>query len=303
MTSRKHSESVALLLALTLCLAACSKSEQVAQTSAASSPASPYIAMARSVIDVDGGLTLVKAERDGVIKQVNVEEGDIVKAGQVLAQMDDQQAQIAVEIAQAELDLANTQTKVLQEKLPAALQRAQRLLAAAKEGAATGQAADDARGEATLLSAEITAANANAGVIAKHLENARYEAERRTLRAPSSGRIVRRNAHIGDNVLAQSGIDLFQLLPNRPLIVRAELNETFVDKVHPDTQAEIVLDNDDSKTYSAHVIRLGLVFGPSKHNNDPEARPDERDIECVLQLENRKLRVGQRVLVRFKPST
>lgn len=301
MTSRRLIESIALLLTLLLCLNACSRSEQVAQASATTpSPPGPYIAMARGAVDVEGGLIRITAQRDGVIKQVNAEDGDIVKSGQVLALMDERQVQLAVGIAQAELDQANAQTKVLQAKLPAAQQRAQRLLAAAKEGAATGQAADDAKGEATLLAAEITAANASAAVTAKRLDNARYEAERRTLRAPSAGRIVRRNVHVGDSVLAQSATELFQLLPNRPLIVRAELNEAFVDKIHPDMQAEIVRDGDDSKTYSARVLRIGAVFGPSKYGDDPEARPDDRDVECVLQLQNRDLRVGQRVLVRFK---
>jgi RND family efflux transporter MFP subunit len=256
--------------------------------------------MARGSVDVEGGLIRITAERDGVIKQLKAEDGDIVKAGQVLALLDERQTQIAVSIARAELDQANAQTKVLQAKLPVARQRAQRLLAAANEGAATGQAADDAKGEATLLAAEITAANASAAVAAKRLDNARYEAERRTLRAPSAGRIVQRNVHVGDSVLAQSSTELFQLLPNHPLIVRAELNEAFVDKVYPDMQAEIVPDGDDSKIYSARVLRVGAVFGPSKHSDDPEARPDARAVECVLLLKDNELRIGQHVLVRFK---
>jgi macrolide-specific efflux system membrane fusion protein len=289
----------AMLLAL--CLSACSSSDHAGQANAATPPTtSPYMAMARGSVDVEGGLIRITAERDGVIKQVNAEDGDVVTAGQILAVMDERQAQIAVGIAQAELDQASAQTKVLLTKLPGAKQRAQRLLDAAKEGAATGQAADDAKDESTLLAAEINAAEATAAVAAKHLENARYEVERRTLRAPSAGRIVRRNVHIGDSILAQSATELFQLLPDRPLIVRAELNEAFVDKVHPDMQAEIVRDGDDSKIYSAHVVRIGAVFGPSKHGDDPEARPDERDVECVLLLQDKDLRIGQRVLVRFK---
>ena len=59
-------------------------------------------------------------------------------------------------------------------------------------------------------------------------------------------------------------------------------------------------DGDDSKTYSARVVRIGAVFGPSKHGDDSEARPDERDVECVLLLQDKDLRIGQRVLVRFK---
>lgn len=293
---------VPVSLVLVLCLGACSKkSEQIAQTGAATtSTPSQYVAMARGAVDVDGGLIRITAERDGVIKQVSAEDGDIVKAGQALAIMDERQVQIAVSIAQAELDQADAQAKVLQAKLPGVQLRAQRLLAAAKEGATTAQAADDAKSEATLLAAEITAARASTVVTAKRLENARYEVGLRTLRAPSAGRIVRRNVHVGDSVLAQSAAKLFQLMPNRPLIVRAELNEAFIDKVHPDMQVEVVPDGDDRKIYSARVLSIGQVFGPSKHGDDPEARPDDRDVECVLLLKDKTLRIGQHVLVRFK---
>lgn len=302
MRSLRSIDILVLLLALLLGLSACSSSEPVAQAKALIPPpsSSAYIAMARGVVDVEGGMIRITAERDGVIKQVNAEDGDTVSAGQVLALMDERQTQIAVGIAQAELEQAKAQSKVLQVKLPDAQQRAQRLFAAAKEGAVTGQAADDAKGEVTLLSAEIAAANAGAAVAAQRLENAHYETERRTLRAPAGGRIVRRNVHVGDSVLAQSATELFQLLPDRPLIVRAELNDAFVDKVSPDMQAEIVRDGDDSKTYSARVLRIGAVFGPSKHNDDPETRPDEHDVECVLLLQGKDLRIGQRVLVRFR---
>jgi hypothetical protein len=90
------------------------------------------------------------------------------------------------------------------------------------------------------------------------------------------------------------------LLPDRPRIVRAELNEAYVDRIKPGMQAEVVRDTDQGKTWPARVLRIGEVFGPSRLTDDPVERAGAHDVECVLALDGADLRIGQRVLVRFK---
>jgi hypothetical protein len=71
----------------------------------------------------------------------------------------------------------------------------------------------------------------------------------------------------------------------------------------------------DSAHWSAHVLRVGQVYGPATLENDPQVRANARTVECVLALDQpnpdearpdggrsdqiRNLRIGQRVLVRF----
>ena len=49
----------------------------------------------------------------------------------------------------------------------------------------------------------------------------------------------------------------------------------------------------------ARVIRIGDVFGPSKLTESTQEPTDTRDVECILQLDDNSLRVGERVQVRF----
>ena len=49
------------------------------------------------------------------------------------------------------------------------------------------------------------------------------------------------------------------------------------------------------------MIRIGEVFGPSKLNESSQEATDTRDVECILELPNNDLKVGQRVQVRFLP--
>jgi multidrug resistance efflux pump len=289
----------AMTLALLGLLSACSPDA----TNADANPLPPngaYLAMARGQVDVEGGLIRVVAARDGRVEQVHVEDGDNVKQGDVLALLDQRQARIAVGVAEANLAQANAQVGVLKAKLAPAGEQARRVGEAANAGAATGQSADDAGTALAVLKAEIAAAEAAARVAREHVEEAHAERDARSVTAPAAGRIVRRSVHIGDMVAVQSGGELFQLLPDRPRIVRAELNEAYVDLIKPGMRAEVVRDSDQGNAVPAEVLRVGEVFGPSRLTDDPVERAGAHDVECVLRLEGGDFRIGQRVLVRFK---
>ncbi|MEO6688265.1 MAG: HlyD family efflux transporter periplasmic adaptor subunit [Dokdonella sp.] len=293
-----HSLIVPLIAVLVACSDGTHDKPTATAVGAASSGA--YLAMARGQIDVEGGLVRVVAARDGRVAEVNVEEGETVKQGDALALLDQRQARIGVGIAQASFAQAQAQVDVLKARLRPAQMQSARAAEAAAAGAATGQSADDASAALAVLKAEIGAGDAAVRLAREHLDAAHAELDAAAISAPTAGRIVRRSVHVGDVLSAQSPTELFQLLPDRPLIVRAELNEAYVDLVKPGMQAEVVRDSDQGSAVSARVLRVGEVFGPSRLTDDPVERAGAHDVECVLLLEHPDFRIGQRVLVRFK---
>jgi multidrug resistance efflux pump len=294
-----HAAMIAMVSIVALAgLAACS-SERDANAGPLPSPGT-YLAMARGQVDVEGGLVRVVAARDGRVEEVRVEDGDVVRQGDVLARLAQRPARIALGIAEAALAQANAQAGVLKAKLAPLADQARRVAEAAGAGAASGQSADDAGTAVAVLKAEVAAAEATARVAREQVEQARAELDERTIVAPAAGRIVRRSVHVGDAVSAQAGAELFQLLPDRPRIVRAELNEAYVDLVKPGMRAEVVRDSDQGTVVGAEVLRVGEVFGPSRLTDDPVERAGAHDVECVLRLDGGEFRIGQRVLVRFK---
>ncbi|MEO7431815.1 MAG: HlyD family efflux transporter periplasmic adaptor subunit [Dokdonella sp.] len=299
--TRDHACSAARWAAtflLASALAACSKATPEPALSGAA--ATPWLAMARGQVDVEGGLVRVVAARDGRVASVAVEDGDALKAGDVLAMLDDRQARIGVGIAEASVAQAQAQVDVLKARLHPASVQAGRIAEAAGAGAATGQSSDDASAALAVLKAEIRAGEANVKLASEHVSAAKADLDAQSIRAPAAGRIVRRSVHVGDVVSVQLASELFQLLPERPRIVRAELNEAYVDLVKPGMQAEVVRDSDQGTPVMARVLRVGEVFGPSRLTDDPVERAGAHDVECVLQLDNSPFRIGQRVLVRFK---
>lgn len=300
--------ATAMALFVLLALPGCTGSSEPAASNEGTAGAaqSQYVAIARGRVDVEGGLARVVAQRDGVLSAVDVQQGDDVKAGQVLAQLDPRAAQIELDGAKAQVEQARAQLAQLQVKLNEAKQRAPRIAEAARAGAASGDAADEARNEVASLQAQADAAKAALDAAQQHVAAAQLDVDARALRAPVAGRIVQRDAQIGQAVSAQSGAALFTILPNRPRIVRAEVDADDADKIKPGMRAQVVRDTGEGPDYVAKVLRVGEVLGASTLTDDPLARAASREVECVLRLEPAgsapPLRIGQRVLVRFPRS-
>jgi multidrug resistance efflux pump len=293
--------SVALVVSL---LAACSH-DDAAKGNAPVPASTSYAAVARGRVDVEGGLLKLSMPRDGVVAEIKVHEGDHVHKGQVLAMLDTRPAQLAVNAAEAEQKQAQAQGKLLEVRLKAAQQRANRLAQAASAGAGDGQSADDAHDAAQQLQGELDNARAAEAMAAQKLDAARYELAQRSLTAPVDAQIVERAIQPGAAVSPQGG-PAFVLLPEGARIVRAELNESFVGAVHDGMHATVVDDSGSgAPTLSAHVQRIGTVFGPSALEEDPLIRANTRTVECVLAFDQpppASLRIGQRVIVQFSAS-
>lgn len=281
-------------------LAGCARDEARA---APADAVTPPALVARGQVDVEGGTQVLGLPVDGVVASVQVHEGAAVHRGDVLLQADDTPARLDERLAEAKLQQARAQLAALQPKAAAAALHAQRLEAAARDGAADGQSADDAREAASEARADLENARAGLSLAGAELDRARYQVRQQTLRAPIDGEVLRVTTWPGMRVA--SGTPLLTLLPRSARIVRAELSQDALARVGVDDEAQ-VLSDDGRQTPLAHarVLRVGRTFGQSVLQGDPMQRVNERSVECVLALDPPQgLRVGQRVLVRFAPAS
>jgi HlyD family secretion protein len=124
------------------------------------------------------------------------------------------------------------------------------------------------------------------------------------IRAPSSGLIVRRYANPGSGASTLNVSTMFELQPDAPHIVRAQISGATVAAIRVGQPVEIVPESDSSKVYPGRVLRLGAVFGArTLQSDDPYERNDERVLEVVVSAPEGPLLIGQRVMVRFLPKT
>lgn len=291
----------AALALLALTLGACSNGSHATPDA---TQASQWLAVARGKVDVQGGMVQIAARTDGVVEAVAVQQGDTVKAGQVLAQLDPRAAKIQLATAQAGVAQAKAQLAASEVSLQQARQRAPRIAAAAKAGAATGEAAEQARAAVASLLAKQSAASAALDISRQQLASAQLNLDATRLRAPVAGSVVMRRITIGQSVAAASGQPLFELLPERPHIVHAQIDVDTAGAIRPGMQAEVVRDAGTGPVYQATVTWVGQVLQPAGLTQDPLERALANDVDCTLELAPAKageapLRIGQRVLVRF----
>lgn len=294
----------AFLLAVAF-LSGCSEPRQTdpVDTSATEVPGLSATAYARGRVDIEGGLIRLAASNDGLIRSVHVEEGDRVKAGQLLAVMDDREARLGLATSTASLAEARALAHATQTRLNAAIREGERLRQLESADAAPRREVDQAYDLIAQLRAELATAEAAIVTAESRVKADEYRVELRSIRAPLDGRILKRTARPGDGVSTLNVTPLFVFAPDTPRIVRADLNELFVDRVKVGQNAEVIIDHasENPRAIPASVLRVGEVFGLSTPTGEPGERIDQRVVECVLSISDQTLRLGQRVLVRFIP--
>jgi HlyD family secretion protein len=270
------------------------------QKAEAKAPESPFAAIANGKADVEGGIIQVAARRGGVVEAVMVQEGDTVRQGQVLARQEDDELQLAVSRAQAEVAQARAQIATAQVAMNTARREHDRLQSLAAKNIIAGQRVDAARDKIFEAQAQIEAQQAAVMTAQARLREAQYDLELTIIRAPADGRIVRRYANPGSGASTLNVSNMFDLEPNTARIVRAEIAEAAVPNVAQGQEVEIIPEADDTKVYTGTVIRRAAVFGARKlQSDDPSERTDERVVEVVVTADGAPLLIGQRVLVKF----
>jgi len=125
----------------------------------------------------------VTARVAGTIKEIRFEEGQAVKAGDVLVQLDADERRAEIEQAIAEANRANA----LKNEIAIKLDRAQAL---SKTGAGTGAQVDDLTAQVKSLDSSLASAQAQRKAAEARLEEL-------TIRAPFAGRVGTRSVSLG----------------------------------------------------------------------------------------------------------
>ena len=281
---------VPILLALVAC------TPKPAPPPPANSPAT--LAVAKGVVEAQGGLLRVLAPRDGVLTAQVTDEGVMVAAGQVLAQLDSRQTRLLLDAAVADLGERRAQAEVAAARAAGAEREARRLAALAAADATPRMEAEQAATAAAVSRGEHRQAVESLRAAEARQRLSAFELDVRTVRAPIAGRVVRRTATQGGYVAAAT--PLFVIEPTGARLVRAELDEAFADRVTQQTRAVVTREYQRGRSYPAQVLRVSdLLAGPALVD-EAAARADARVVSVILSLPpTADLRLGQRVLVRF----
>ena len=202
---------------------------------------------------------LVSAEVAGRLKEVLAREGDVVKAGQVLARIDDADYLLARDAARADIE----RVRALLRAAGLRLKRVQRLV---KRGTAPTSQLDDARARHDSLRAQLAAARVRLAQAERNLEKTRVI-------SPVDGRVSRRMVSPGD--LMAAGKPMFRLSAPGYVKVRLPFPERDLAVIRTGQPLELSTPAMPGKVVRATVQKIS-----------PDIDPASRAIHVLAVLRN-----------------
>ncbi|WP_437499625.1 efflux RND transporter periplasmic adaptor subunit [Sorangium sp. So ce1099] len=182
----------------------------------------------------------------GVVEAVRFMEGDEVKAGQVLVEIDPARYNLAVRAARATLD----RMTATQAEAAAGLERRE---AEGAEGVFSKEDVASWRSRSAITSAQVAEAKIAVDQALLNLRDA-------YVRAPIQGKIQTRTVQTGQHVAV--GTVLATLLRRDPLLLRFQIPAPDAPRVRPDMEARFQVKG-DAQTYTAKLTHVADAADPA----------------------------------------
>lgn len=208
----------------------------------------------------------ITAQREGVISKIFSQEGQRVKAGTLLAQLDDRQVTANLEAARAktrsiENDLKNWQAEA--EVMKSDYARAQK---ASAEGLIPQEQLEHAKYKAESEQWDIKRVTELLNTSRQEERSLELEMEKNRIVAPFDSLVARRYAREGQSVAR--GERLFWVTAEAPLLLRFTLPEKFMGHVKIGQVLPLTSPDLPGETHAAKIKEVSPVVDPSSGTFD-----------------------------------
>ncbi len=200
----------------------------------------------------------VPAPMAGRLTAIHVIEGQMVKAGDLLAELDERAAELNVRTAQAAQAAAAGGASRARAGLQAAERGLERAKALNQRGFASAEEVAKAKSELASAKAALEAARGEQNVATQNVAAAQLSKNMGRLVAPASGVVLRAPERLGAAVGAERG-PLFVIgEPLTTMRVDASVSETEVASIKPGQSVEIVVAAVPERKFRGEVSRIGI---------------------------------------------
>ncbi len=204
----------------------------------------------------------VSAQITGTLVQVLIEEGAKVKAGQVIARLDDSALRAELNTALVSAEAAAAQVGQIQAQLVQAETDARRASALSNAGMLSKQSAEQSHTAVATLKAQLGASRKAAKVARAKVIQSKVNLDFTVVRAPFDGVVIEKAAQVGEIVsplsagsgFTRSGIGT--LVNMDSLEIDVDVNEAYIGQVTVNMPVEVVLSAYPDGHIPAHVIAI-----------------------------------------------
>lgn len=190
----------------------------------------------------------IAAKITGLVKEVFAEEGMRVQPEQILATLDDSDAQARLISARADREATAAALADLRVNLANAERDRRRMEALWKDGAISEQLLDQARTAADSFRARIALADEQVRAAEARTRVAQQDLDNTIIRAPFAGIVVSKDAQRGEMVSPISAgggftrTGIATLVDMNSLEIEVDVNESYIARVRPGQAVRAVLD-------------------------------------------------------------
>jgi RND family efflux transporter MFP subunit len=262
---------------------------------AATAIAGEGAAAAGSILDASGYVVprrqaTVASKITAKMVELDIEEGDHVKAGQIIAKLDDTNIRAALNQASAQLDYAKAGLAETQVNLTNAQRDYDRQKSLLQGHYVSQSAVDNAQTAVDALRAQLATQRSNVDVVARAMSVAERNLDDTIVRAPFSGIVTVKAAQPGEMVspisagggFTRTGIGT--IVDMDSLEVQVDVNENFINRVRPDQQATAKLNAYPDWQIPAHVTAVIPTADRSKGTVTVRIALDQKDARILPEM-------------------
>ncbi|GAA0745943.1 efflux RND transporter periplasmic adaptor subunit [Sphingomonas trueperi] len=234
----------------------------VAPAAQAAPVAAPAAALVAAGFVVPQRSGTIGSQVTGQIREILVREGDRVRAGQVIAHVDDADARAALGRARAAQAEAQQQLAGIHFQRTQAAATLARQQALSARGFTTRASLDASAAESGMLGARVAAAEAALAGASASVRAAEVTLGRFAIRAPFSGVVIDKNAEVGELVSPISAgggftrTGIVTIVDMASLHVEADVNEAYIGKVRAGQPVTLSFDALPGETFDARVSAI-----------------------------------------------
>ncbi len=232
----------------------------------------------------------VSAKITGKVRDVRIEEGQRVEAGDILATLDDSEARVEVELRRAQLSAARAQLTEAEASSANAQREYGRQQEIAELKLTSASALDAARTGAEASRARVASQESGVRVAQEALAAAQVQLDNTIVRAPFAGVVTVKAAQPGEMISPISAgggsirTGIGTVVDMDSLEIQVDVSESYINRVQPGQKVEAVLNAYPDWRIPASVIAIVPTADRSKATVKVRIALGEKDARIVPEM-------------------
>jgi RND family efflux transporter MFP subunit len=208
-------------------------------------------------------ISKVGAKIAGRVTRVAVKEGDTVKAGELIAQLDDADQRSTIAAAVSRVAVARAHAQTARANLADMDQQVRREQSLVTTGAAGRATLEDLQAKQKSLDDQVKASDSEASASQSDVDSLQTNLRDHTILSPIDGTVVAKPVEVGEMVVP-TGNPVAQIADFKSLLVETDVPEARLHLVKKGSPAEIVLDAYPDRRYRGEVVEFGKMINRAK---------------------------------------